>query len=113
MLKMSEISPIWAPIPPSIFIFSRENPRKSLFFGSCGEYAQLLLCLPKYGRFAPHLKPAKGPGTEEDFIIQFSPSGPHKPCQNTTMRVIFSNDNSIKTTDGKEPGNGKIVVSLG
>jgi len=29
------------------------------------------------------------------------------------MKVIFSDDNSIKMAEGKEPGNGKIVVSLG
>jgi hypothetical protein len=29
------------------------------------------------------------------------------------MKVIFSDDNSIKMADGKEPGFGKIVVFLG
>jgi hypothetical protein len=37
------------------------KPRKSLLFCSCGEYAQLSPCLPKYGRFAPRPKPANGP----------------------------------------------------
>ena len=36
------------------------KPRKTLLFGSRGEYAQISLLLPKYGIFAPHLKPAKG-----------------------------------------------------
>ena len=29
------------------------------------------------------------------------------------MKVIFSDDNSIKMADGKEPGFGKIVVFFG
>jgi len=31
MLKMSEISPIWAPISPDFFTFYRENPANPSF----------------------------------------------------------------------------------
>jgi hypothetical protein len=34
--------------------------RKMPIFGSCGEYAQISPCLPKYDRFAPHLSACKG-----------------------------------------------------
>ena len=35
------------------------KPCKTSLFCSCGEYVQISLCLPKYGRNAPHLLACK------------------------------------------------------
>jgi hypothetical protein len=48
--------------------------------------------LPKYDNFAPLLIPTKGPGTKAVFATGNYPDVPSKPCQNTIMRVIFSDE---------------------
>jgi hypothetical protein len=109
---MSEISPIWAPIPPSIFTFYRENPVNPSFSVRVENMLNYRSVYQNTADLHLILSPPKALEPRQ-ISPYFSPSGPHKPCQNTTMRVIFSDDNSIKMADGKEPGNGKIVVSLG
>jgi hypothetical protein len=58
--------------------------------------------LPKYGRFAPLPMPIKGPGTDAVFATYITPYEPSKPCQNTTMKVIFSDEGILKRRDLNE-----------
>jgi hypothetical protein len=58
--------------------------------------------LPKYDNFAPLLIPTKGPGTKAVFATGYYPNEPSKPCQNTTMRVIFSDEGIFKRRDLNE-----------
>jgi hypothetical protein len=40
--------------------------------------------------------PTKGTGTEAVFATYITPYEPSKPCQNTNMRVIFSDEGILK-----------------
>jgi len=46
--------------------------------------------------------PIKSPGTEAVFATYYYPNEPSKPCQNTTMRVLFSDDGILKRRDLNE-----------
>jgi hypothetical protein len=62
--------------------------------------------------------PIKGPGTEAVFATYITPYEPSKPCQNTNMRVIFSDEGILKRRDLNEKntslqkGTGWILLTF-
>jgi len=85
-----------------------EKTRITFFLSSCGEYARIRPCLPKYGRFAPRQMTLNGLSTAPVFATYFSPSSPEKGRQNANMRVVFS---GVPFFIGKR-GMGRTVFSL-
>jgi len=57
---LGENKPNTGSVPPPDFPTYIGKPRKTLLFCSCGEYAQISPCLPKYGRNTPRPKPING-----------------------------------------------------
>jgi hypothetical protein len=45
------------------------KPRIAFLFCSCGKYGQILVCLPKYGRFAPLPWAANAPAIDLDSAM--------------------------------------------
>jgi hypothetical protein len=55
--------------PLSVILVTPGKPRIAFLFCSRGEYGQILPCLPKYGRFAPHSWATKAHTIEPDSAM--------------------------------------------
>ncbi len=65
------------------------KPRKTVIFGSRGNVGNKTLCLPKYGRFIPHIMTRNTLWTAPDFAIYFTCSRPINPARTKPETLFF------------------------